>query len=183
MTKFSPWRICYFQTPNKGGILEPQAHQIQSTNYTKASAEDEIRQLMEDVSEAVRARDMTTILSAYADEAVIYDVRDFLKIDKAGLRRSWQECFDSSTEFSYKIKDLKFQIDEHTAFSFNLSHCTGTTKDAGEKIDIWIRVTTCYAKRNEKWQVLHEHISAPGDFVTGKVLQDLKPDQPQRNQN
>jgi uncharacterized protein (TIGR02246 family) len=170
----------FFQTSERRGILEPQSNQIQSTNYTNASDEDEIRQLMEDVSEAVRSREMETILAAYADDAVIYDVRDFLKIDKAGLRRSWQECFDSSKEFSYKIKDLKFQIDEHTAFSFCLSHCTGITT-ASEKIDIWIRVTTCYAKRNEKWQVLHEHTSVPGDFVNGKILQDLKPEQLQRN--
>jgi ketosteroid isomerase-like protein len=169
---------------NKGGILEPQSIRQQSTNATaqsskEGSAESQIRQLMEDVSEAVRTRDMETILSAYADDLVLYDVRDALKTNKEGLRKSWQECFDSSREFSYKIKDLKLQVSEDAAFSFCLSHCTGVTTDQ-KPIDIWVRVTSCYAHRQGEWQVVHEHVSDPGDFMTGKILQDLKPDQPHR---
>jgi ketosteroid isomerase-like protein len=168
--------IPYFQS--KGGILEPQSNQSQPTNATtQSSAESQIRQLMEDVSEAVRTRDLETILSAYADDLVLYDARDALKTDKAGLQKSWQECFDNSREFSYKIKDFKLQISGNAAFGFCLSHCTGTTSEQ-KPIDIWMRVTTCYAQRQGEWQVVHEHVSAPGDFMTGKILQDLKPEQP-----
>jgi len=163
----------------KGGILEPQVSRSESTNYTGTTNEEQIRQLMEDVSEAVRTRDVHTILEAYADDVTVFDVRDSLKINKEGLRKSWQECFDSSTEFSYKIKDLKIEIDEKLAFSFCLSHCTGLDIK-GNKIDIWIRVSNCYSKRNNQWLVVHEHASAPGDFVSGKILQDLKPDPSQR---
>ena len=130
---------------------------------------------METVSEGVRDRDMEAILSAYADDAVIYDVRDHLMEDKEGLRRSWAECFDSSTRFEYKIKDFKLEIDDNVAFSFCLSHCLGLTNE-GQNIDLWLRVSTCYAKRNGKWRVVHEHVSVPGDFSTGKILQDLKPE-------
>lgn len=159
----------------QGGPLETQIDKSHTTTSNLSDDESEIRQLMERVSEAVRTRSMSDILSAYAEDLVLFDVRDALKTDKEGLRRSWQECFESSREFQYKIKDLKFSIDEHAAFSFCLSHCTGLTT-AGEPIDIWLRVTSCYKKGDRGWLVSHEHVSAPGDFVTGKILQDLKPE-------
>ncbi|MGZ5279162.1 MAG: YybH family protein [Pseudobdellovibrionaceae bacterium] len=159
--------------------MEPQVRNAETTKYTDLSSEAEIRQLMEDVSEAVRTRDVHTILEAYASDVTIFDVRDKLKMNKDGLKISWQECFDSSTEFSYKIKDLKINIDDNLAHSFCLSHCTGLDIK-GNKIDIWIRVTTCYAKRDNKWIVVHEHSSVPGDFMSGKILQNLKPEHSQR---
>ena len=66
-------------------------------------------------------------------------------------------------------------MDGDLAFSHCLSHATGKTMD-GRDIDVWMRATDCYQKMNGKWMIVHEHVSVPGDFESGKILQNLKPD-------
>ncbi len=140
-----------------------------------ADDEAEIRILFDQVANAVRDRDVEGILAAYSPEVVAYDVRDALCIDFEGLRKNWEECFESSKSFSTQLRDLQIAIDGNLAFAHFLSHATGEAKEGGD-IDIWLRGTSCFKKDGDKWLVVHEHVSAPGDFMTGKVLQDLKPD-------
>ncbi len=140
----------------------------------KYSEEKQIRDMSSSLSAAVRGRDAETILSFYSDEVVYYDVRDALRTNKEGIKASWQECFASSREFGYDVQDIQVRCEEKTAFSFCLSHSTGTTND-GDAIDIWLRVTTCFKKEDELWLIIHEHVSVPGDLLTGKILPNLKP--------
>lgn len=138
--------------------------------------ENQIRHLMQSLFDAIRLRDVNGVLSCYDDDVVAYDVRDALQIDKAKLRKSWQECFDTSTEFSVEALDLQIQVDQNFATAFGLMHARGVTIE-GEKIDVWMRFTSILHKVDEKWAIVHEHMSVPGDFTTGKILQDLKPSQ------
>ena len=139
--------------------------------------EYKVRLLIDKVTGAIKNRDMDEILAIYSDDAEIFDVRDSLRyFGKENLRKSWQECFDSSSEFEIdEVRDLKIQVDGNVAFSHCLNHAKGVTND-GEQIDIWMRLTSCLRKIGGHWLVVHEHVSAPGDFVTGRVLQDLKPE-------
>lgn len=139
--------------------------------------ESQIRQLLEQVSEAAKNGDIDSILSAYAEDAIIYDTRDNLEIDKDELRTSWIECFETSENFQYKIQDLHIKIEKNVAFSFCLIHTTGEAKD-GQMIDTWLRLTTAFVKKYNKWSIIHEHCSVPGDFSTGKLLTNLLPDLP-----
>ena len=137
-------------------------------------AEGPIRHLIDRLSKAVQSRDIEGILAIYANEAVIYDVRDSLQYGKEHLRESWNECFRSSKTFRIEVEGPTIRVDGNLAFSHCLSHATGQTTD-GQDIDVWMRATDCYRKINGKWLVVHEHASVPGDFESGKILQNLKP--------
>ena len=125
---------------------------------TRTEAEGQIRHIMDRLSKAVQSRDIEGILATYAEDATVFDVRDSLQYGKDSLRSSWEECFASSKEFKIEI----------------LSHAMGKTTD-GQDIDIWMRATDCFRKAGGKWLIVHEHVSVPGDFVSGKILQNLKP--------
>lgn len=129
---------------------------------------------MDRLATAVQLRDIEGILAAYAENAVIFDVRDTLESGKDGLRRSWQECFEGSRDFKIEVHEPTIHVEGNLAFSHCLSHATGKTMD-GQDIDVWMRATDCYQKKNGKWLVVHEHVSVPGDFESGKILQNLKP--------
>lgn len=139
--------------------------------------ESQIRQLLEQSAEAVKNRDVDGILACYAEDAVIYDTRDDLEIDKDGLRRSWIECFETSENYDYKIQNLHIRIEKNVAFSFCMLHTTGEAKN-GEMTDMWLRLTTAFTKKYNKWLIIHEHCSVPGDFNTGKMLLNLLPELP-----
>lgn len=138
--------------------------------------ENQIHQLMQSLFDAIRLRDINGILSCYDDEVVCYDVRDTLQTDKASLRKSWQECFDSSSEFNVEALDLHVEVDQNFAAAFGLLHSQGVTTE-GEKIDVWMRSTSIFRKLDRRWLIVHDHMSVPGDFNTGKILQDLTPTQ------
>jgi uncharacterized protein (TIGR02246 family) len=139
-----------------------------------SDAEGQIRHIIDRLVKAVQSRDIEAILATYAPDAVIYDVRDSLEYGKEGLRKSWKECFDSSKSFNIEVSEPTISVDGNLAFSHCLSHATGKTTD-GQPIDIWMRATDCYRKVNGKWLVVHEHVSVPGDFESGRILQDLRP--------
>jgi uncharacterized protein (TIGR02246 family) len=139
--------------------------------YSDSEAE---RQLMHNLVSAVQSRDIEGILSAYAPGAVVFDARDSLQYGKEGLKKSWRECFDSSDSFNIEINNPKITVDDNVAFSHCLSHATGKTTD-GQDIDVWMRATDCYKRIDGQWYVIHEHVSVPGDFESGKILANLKP--------
>jgi ketosteroid isomerase-like protein len=49
------------------------------------------------------------------------------------------------------------------------------TLNGGEKSDIWMRATSGLRKMGGRWYIVHDHISVPADFATGKAVLDLKP--------
>jgi uncharacterized protein (TIGR02246 family) len=140
----------------------------------RSEGEGQIRHIMDRLSKAVQSRDIEGILATYAEDATVFDVRDSLLYGKDGLRSSWEECFMSSKEFNIEISEPTIKTEGNLAFSHCLSHATGKTTD-GENIDVWMRATDCYRKAGGKWLIVHEHVSCPGDFVSGKILQNLEP--------
>lgn len=136
--------------------------------------DNQIKNLMQDLLNAIRLKDVPRILSCYDDDAVIYDVRDTLQKNKDDLRKAWHECFDTSTDFSVEALDLQVEVSQNCAYAYGFMHSTGVAAE-GEKIDIWMRATHIFRKIDEKWLIIHEHMSLPGNFVTGEVLQKLKP--------
>jgi ketosteroid isomerase-like protein len=60
------------------------------------------------------------------------------------------------------------------AFAYMLEHYAGVLKD-GSKSDIWRRDTSCFRKIGSRWYDVHDHVSVPADFATGKAMLALKP--------
>lgn len=152
--------------------MDPQLRHTLSADVE--SDELAVRRLYEDMGDAVRRQDLHAILAPYAENAVIYDVRDALQIDKEGLRANWQQCFDGADQFGIEFGDITVNVSGNLAVAYALIHAMGKTND-GEKIDIWMRNSTALRKTLGKWQIIHDHISAPGKFETGRIMQDLKP--------
>lgn len=138
------------------------------------SDEASVKALITQVADAVGRQDADGIAAAYSEDAVIFDVRDSLQHpDLESFRKYWEECFEMVKEYRYQLHDLKINVDQNLAFSTALCHIRGVTKD-GEKIEHWLRLTNGFKKLNDEWQVVHEHISIPGQFETGRIL-SLKP--------
>lgn len=126
----------------------------------ESTAEGQIRQLIEDLAEAVLEKNIDRILSAYAPDAVIYDAQDGLENDKQALRKKWEEHFQTISTQEFEYDEVSVIAEENVAFSHFLCHTTGISK-LGLKIDNWIQVTDCFSKIDEEWKIVHEHVSMP----------------------
>jgi uncharacterized protein (TIGR02246 family) len=164
----------------------PIAAQTQAPPTAKSSAakgsmkssEAEIRAVYDRWARAFKARDLGGIMSVYASDVTVvaYDVVPPLQfVGKDAYRNDYQEFlaqYDSPLDVEYR--DMRIVAGPDVAFIHALERLSGTMKN-GQESDIWIRVTSGLQKINGKWLIVHDHVSVPVDFETGKAVLDLKP--------
>jgi uncharacterized protein (TIGR02246 family) len=145
---------------------------------TENNALDEvqIRRLIEDKIEAVRAKDIDGATSNYAPDVMSFDVVNRLQyIGSDAIRKRLEEWFSSfQGSIGFEIRDLSITSGDSVAFSHSLNHVIATTTK-GVKLDMWWRETACYRKLDGKWMIIHQHSSVPFDVKSGKASLDLKP--------
>ncbi len=146
-------------------------------NTAKTKSEDQIRALLDDWVNAVRAKDAARVISHYAANVVSFDLAPPLEYrGTEAIRRSLEEWFPTFRgPVGYEIHDLSVTVGDEVAFSRSLNHITGSrTND--EETGVWVRVTVCYQRSGGKWLIKHEHVSVPF-YMDGsyKAAVDLRP--------
>lgn len=145
---------------------------------TKTITKDEarIRELMDHWTDAVNRKDIDAVMACYTDDVVAFDMIPPLQlVGNDAYRKNWQLGFEMCEgNGTFETSDLRITISGDAAFCHRLNHMTGTDKD-GNEFDCWIRWTVCFRKIDDRWLIAHEHISAPMDMETEKVLMNLEP--------
>lgn len=141
----------------------------------RAKNEAAIRELIDRLAKAVRAKDIDGVMSVYAPEMVAFDIVPPLQyVGAEAFRRPWQEVFELYQNVNYEVRDLSITAADEVAFSHSLNRIDGTMNN-GHKTDFWLRWTACYRKINGKWLIVHLQASVPVDLANGKAMLDLEP--------
>lgn len=132
------------------------------TEDATAIAERQVRALIDDWASAVRAKDVSRVLSLYAAEIVSFDLAPPLQyVGAEALRRNLEEWFPTfQGPVGYEILRLGVTAGDNVAFCRSLNRISGTRTD-GEETDVWVRATVCCRKISDKWVIAHEHASVP----------------------
>jgi uncharacterized protein (TIGR02246 family) len=142
-----------------------------STTTTPANTKTEIRDKLADWAHAVRAKDIPRIFAHYAPDIVAFDA--VAKLQFKGIeayRKHWETCMAMCPgPMIFELHELQVEAGEDLAFVHTLNRCGGTGPD-GKEMSGWMRMTACYRKQQDEWQVAHEHFSAPFDMQSDKVL-------------
>lgn len=137
--------------------------------------EAEIRQLIDGLVAAIRARNLDGVMSAYTTDLVAFDIVPPLQfVGSASYRKPWQEVFERFRAIDYEVRDLSITAGDDVAFSHSLNRIRGTMAN-GQSTDLWLRMTGCYRKVDGRWRIAHLQASVPADLATGKAVLDLKP--------
>jgi ketosteroid isomerase-like protein len=139
-------------------------------------AEADIRRRIDELVEAVRAADLERVMSFYASDLVTFDIVPPLRKQGAeGKRENWMDVFAAyQRPLDYEIRDLNLRLGDGLAFGRSLNRMSGALKN-GKKVEQWLRWTACFQKLDGIWLIVHDHVSVPTDFATGKALLDLRP--------
>jgi uncharacterized protein (TIGR02246 family) len=162
------------------GAVSQTGSPSQTTAAKNHSNRDEaqIRDLYDRWAKAFRAHDVDGIMAVYApgDAVVAYDIVPPLQyVGNDAYRKDYQGFFALyNGPLDVEFRDLRIVAGNNVAFINALERISGTLK-SGQKSDIWLRATSGLRKMNGKWLIVHDHISVPTDFNTGKALLDLKP--------
>lgn len=145
---------------------------------TKIMTKDEvlIRELLDNWADAVNNKDIEAVMACYAQDVVAFDMIPPLQFTgKEAYRKNWELGFEMCQgNGNFESYDLRIAVSGDTAFCHRLNHMSGTDKN-GQSFDCWVRWTVGFRKIDGRWLITHEHISAPMDMETEKVLMNLKP--------
>lgn len=135
---------------------------------------EEVHALLDSYIQAVRALDLDRIVAHYAPDIVAYDA--IAQLEFAGLdayRQHWKACLQQCQNMIFEPRDPAIFANGDVGFGHYLVHCGGSCD--GKESSGWMRATFGARKRNGRWQIVHEHYSAPFNPETNQILSDLKP--------
>ena len=145
---------------------------------TTNSDEVEIRALWDRWGKAFESHDIEGIMSLYApgDAVVAYDVAPPLQYKgKDSYRKDYFEFLAQyEGPIQVEFRDMRVMSSGDVGFIHGLERFTGKLKN-GQSSDMWLRATSGLRKMNGKWLIVHDHVSVPTDFESGKAMLDLKP--------
>jgi uncharacterized protein (TIGR02246 family) len=136
--------------------------------------EAEIRQWLDRFAKAFGARDVNAIMALYAPDLVAYDIVPPLQyVGRDSYRKNYEEFLAQyKGPLDIEYRDLHIFAGGDIAFAATLERISGTLLN-GEKSTVWVRVTSGFRKIDETWFDIHDHVSVPTDFATGKSKLDL----------
>ncbi|WP_436642737.1 YybH family protein [Microbaculum sp. FT89] len=144
----------------------------------EATTEVEIRSLMGDYYDAIRAADCDRIASFYAPDIRAFDAIAELQFEgRDAYKAHWQACMamcEGMTDMVFEMHDFEISTGSDVAFGHCLVRCGGTDPK-GERNTFWMRASFGLERRGGRWLIAHEHNSAPFDPVSTTVMTSLEP--------
>ena len=143
---------------------------------TSQTDPDAIRALIESIHQSYHNKDSTAAMSAYASDAMIFDLApplvSAMGTDAAKLQ-AWFDGWEGPVD--RLMRDLAISAEGDLAFCHALFRTSAITK-RGEHAVFWTRVTLCLRRIGDRWRIVHEHESVPfymdGSF---RAAVDLEP--------
>ncbi|MDO7848199.1 nuclear transport factor 2 family protein [Hymenobacter sp. M29] len=146
---------------------------------TNPEEEAQVRKAIDELTEALRTKNVDQISAAYAPETVMYVLAPPLQNvtgqnapGAAGVRE-WLGSFRGP--LGYDSRDLHMAVSGDLALAYRLIHISGTRTD-GNATDLWVRETLGFRQLDGAWKIIHQHQSVPM-YMDGsnKAAVDLKP--------
>jgi ketosteroid isomerase-like protein len=151
------------KSPKRGAAKQPE--------------EARIRQMLAEWKQAFEARDVAGVMKMYAPgaELVAFDVAPPLQhTGYDDYKKDYTEFFAMyEGPLKVEIGETHIAISGDVAYGFGSERVSGTLR-GGERSELTLRWTEVWRKRGDRWYVVHEHISVPVDFATGKGVFDAK---------
>jgi len=121
--------------------------------------ETQIRTMIENWAQAVRAQDLERVLAQHADDVLLFDVP--LPVQSRGIeayRESWELFFESvPSPVVFDLSELSITAGNDVAFAHGMLRCQSEAGDPPTYLAI--RLTVCLQKSAGQWIVVHEHHS------------------------
>ena len=140
-------------------------------------SESEIKGLMNKLIEAIKSKNPGALKLIYAQNVVSFDVQPPLHaLGGEAKLKNWDDAFALfQLPINYEIRKLKITSGNDIAFCHCFARLDGKLNNGKTILGFWVRATLCFQKINGNWLIVHDHVSAPLDFESGRALLDLEP--------
>jgi ketosteroid isomerase-like protein len=138
--------------------------------------EADIHKLIDKLVGAIRAMDVEGLKECFSADVVSFDVGPPLQhVGQEAKLKSWGEAFSAfRPPLGYEIRNLTITVGESVAFAHGINRLSGSLN--GNQFGPWVRWTAGFRKSDGKWLIVHDQVSVPVDYRSGKALLSLEPD-------
>lgn len=147
---------------------------------TDTELEQQITQRMLDWQKCFAARDVDGVMSFYADGDAFtaFDLMPPIEFSGGEMwRENWVDFFAAfDGPFVFEFSGMRVHASGELGFARAHARLAGTM--FGADVDFWVRTTNCFRLIGGEWLMIHDHVSMPTDFSTGKTLMNLSPEKP-----
>jgi len=135
-----------------------------------AGDEAQLRQLIADQLSAIGAKDLDRLMTHYAAEVVVFDVKPpFQTTGADAWRRTWAACLPYVPDACQtESRDLRLTGSGDVALAHWRWRLTGMAKDH-PAMQTWMRSTAGDRRSRGRWPSVHEHASVPFDPQTAQA--------------
>ena len=142
----------------------------------RAIDEADIRRRIDNCAKALHAMDLEGVMALYAPDIVSFDIVSPLRhVGAEAKRQQWVDAFATyQPPLGYEFHDVTITVSDDVAFAYSLNRVSGTLR-TGQRSEFWVRWTACFRKIDGNWLIVHDQVSVPVDFATGRALLDLEP--------
>lgn len=129
---------------------------------TKHEEKEEVLKTLQDCFDAISAKDPKKIISHYASDVIVYDVKPPFETRGAiAWRHTWEACLPYFPDkFKFIMKDVHIQVGTDMAVIHFLMRIETEDPDH-DAAQTWTRCTSCMKKQQSRWKIFHEHGSVP----------------------
>ena len=141
----------------------------------KINSKAEIKKIIDDFMAALCMKDVKRMISHYAADVVVFDVKPpFQTKGAVAWKHVWEACIGYfPASFKVEIRDLYIHVSGDVAISHYLFRLTGPEKQH-PAMQTWMRTTTGYKRIQGKWKIVHEHGSLPFNPHTAQAIFTLE---------
>lgn len=120
---------------------------IMTTLEKKVNSKAEIKSVIDDFMAALCLKDVKRMMSHYAADVIVYDVKPPFQVNGAiAWKHVWEACISYfPNSFKVLIKDLRIHVSGDLAISHYLFRLKGPEKDHAA-MQTWIRTTTGFKR-------------------------------------
>lgn len=142
----------------------------------KINEKAEIKKIIDSYMAALCKKDIKTMISFYAPDVVVFDVKPPYQIKGAiAWKHIWEACIDYfPASFKTEIRNLYIHVSGNVAVAHYIFRLKGEEKDH-PAMQTWMRITTGFKKQSGRWKIIHEHGSVPFDPGSQQASFTLQP--------
>lgn len=140
--------------------------------------QSQIRTTLKYMTKAFHDHDLNGVMMMYDPQGAFtaYDLVPPLRYVGYAAYRENTAKFMSQFKgpIAVEFKDFNVVADNKMGYVFTLQHISGALTN-GQKVSMWMRMTSIFRRYGNQWKDVHDHISVPVDLDSGKAMTDLTP--------
>jgi ketosteroid isomerase-like protein len=120
--------------------------------------------------EMASAQAVEGVTRTWDDDVVYYDIQPGGAVGKEAATAMIAEQFRGVKNLRTKILQMAVHAEGNIGYAFSTQNFISDVTTGGPALNFIFRETDIFVKKEGKWRLVHQHLSVPVDFTSGRAV-------------